>query len=195
MVVLVFMYVSDKTICDCLKGKKMKGLQYLFEKYYKPLVLWADTFLNDISMSEDLVQELFIKLWEHGLYSQLRPETLRTYLYTAVHNRALNLLDKNDPIKLAFQVDDGLEFWEENNGPEEEIMHRVDEAIAKLPDRSREIVELVYLKNMKYKEVAEKLQISISTVKTLLVNSLKTLRKEFKDKNNLFLFFLIKKYQ
>ena len=173
----------------------MKGLQYLFEKYYKPLVLWADTFLNDISMSEDLVQELFIKLWEQGLYSQLRPETLRTYLYTAVHNRALNLLDKNDPIRLAFQVDDGLEFWEENNEPEEEIMRQVDEAIAKLPDRSREIIELVYLKNMKYKEVAEKLQISMSTVKTLLVNSLKTLRKEFKDKNNLFLFFLLKKYQ
>lgn len=189
------MYVSDKTICDCLTGKKMEGLQYLFEKYYNPLVLWADTFLNDISMSEDLVQELFIKLWECGLYSQLRPKTLRTYLYTAVHNRALNLLDKNDPLKLAFQVDDGLEFWEENNESEEEMMRQVDEAIAKLPDRSREIVELVYLKNMKYKEVAEKLQISISTVKTLLVNSLKMLRKEFKDKNNLFLFFLLKKYQ
>ena len=88
-----------------------------------------------------------------------------------------------------------MEFWEENNEPEEEIMRQVDEAIAKIPDRSREIIELVYLKNMKYKEVAEKLQISMSTVKTLLVNSLKTLRKEFKDKNNLFLFFLLKKYQ
>lgn len=189
------MHTPNEVICEYLKRKDPKGLESLFEEYYKPLVLWADTFLNDMGMAEDLVQEFFIKLWEHQLGAEWRPETLKSYLYTSIHNRALNLLDKNDPLRLAFDVEDGMKLWEEYTDTHENIIRKIEEAVDKLPPRSRDIVTCVYLKNMKYKDVAEKFQISVSTVKTLLVNSLKTLREEFGTEKNLLLLFFQKKLQ
>lgn len=190
------MHTSNRIICACLKKKDTKGLKYLFEEYYKPLVLWADTFLNDIGQAEDLVQDFFVKLWEQDrLTAHLLPETLKSYLYASVRNRALNLLDKNDPLRLAFDAEDAMQFWEEYNDSEDELFRKVEDAVKNLPPRSREIVECVYLKNMKYKEVAGKLGISVATVKTLLVNSLKTLRKEFKTGGSILLLFSSKKIQ
>ena len=58
------MQQKDVQICDLLKNKDAKGMEFLFEEYYKPLVVWGDTFLNDVSRSEDLVQDFLIKLWE-----------------------------------------------------------------------------------------------------------------------------------
>ena len=49
------MQQKDVQICDLLKNKDAKGMEFLFEEYYKPLVVWGDTFLNDVSRSEDLV--------------------------------------------------------------------------------------------------------------------------------------------
>lgn len=64
----------------------MEGMELLFTSYYKPLVVWADTFLRDVACAEDLVQDFFLKLWEAGRFERLLPETLRSYLFTAVRN-------------------------------------------------------------------------------------------------------------
>lgn len=189
------MHLSDKAICDLLKKGEIKDLEYLFQEYYKPLVLWADTFLNDIALSEDLVQEFFVKLWEKELLSGLTSDTLKSYLYTSVRNRAFNALSKKDTLRNTSDIAGNNRVWEEYDDWEEEVIRQVEEAVGKLPPRSREIVECVYLQGMKYKEVAEKFEISVSTVKTLLVNSLKTLRKETKDEKDLFLFLYLKKIQ
>lgn len=189
------MHLSDEAICDLLKKGEIKDLEYLFQEYYKPLVLWADTFLNDIALSEDLVQEFFVKLWEKELLSGLTSDTLKSYLYTSVRNRAFNALSKKDTLRNTSDIAGNNRVWEEYDDWEEEVIRQVEEAVGKLPPRSREIVECVYLQGMKYKEVAEKFEISVSTVKTLLVNSLKTLRKETKDEKDLFLFLYLKKIQ
>lgn len=189
------MRVPDQVICSYLKKKDTKGLKYLFEEYYRPLVLWADTFLNDMGQAEDLVQEFFVKLWEQKLVTSLLPATLKSYLYTAVRNWALNLLDKNDPLRLAYEVEDGIQCWEEYEDAGEEILRKVEAALEHLAPRSREVVKGVYLEGLKYKEVAERYQISVATVKTLLVNSLKTLRREVGSAKSVFLFFSFKKNQ
>ena len=56
------MQQKDVQICDLLKNKDAKGMEFLFEEYYKPLVVWGDTFLNDVSRSEDLVQDFLINI-------------------------------------------------------------------------------------------------------------------------------------
>lgn len=58
------MQIPDSTICSLLNQGEEKGMEYLFTRYYKPLVLWAASFLNNIPQSEDLVQDFFIRLWE-----------------------------------------------------------------------------------------------------------------------------------
>ena len=180
---------SSKIICDYLKQRDRKGIKLLFEVYYRPLVLWADTFLSDISKSEDLVQDFFVKLWEQELGYYLQPDTLKSYLYTSIRNRALNLLDKNDPLRLAYELEPEDRIWEEYDDNLDQMFRQVEIAMDRLAPRSREVVELVYLKNMKYKEVATLLNISLATVKTLLVNALKNLRKECHSEDGILLYF------
>ena len=66
--------------------------------------------------------------------------------------------------------------WENEDVTHDDMIDQVLKALDVLPPRSREVLECVHLKNMKYVEVAELLGISVATVKTLLVRSLKTLR-------------------
>ena len=83
----------DQEICSLLKVRKIGGMELLFREYYKPLVVWATTFLHDTQRAEDIVQDFFVKLWEKP-YSALLPETLKSYLFTSIRNLALNQLDK-----------------------------------------------------------------------------------------------------
>ncbi len=50
----------DQRICELLKGRKMEGIELLFEEYYKPLVVWGATFVSDIQRSEDIVQDFHV---------------------------------------------------------------------------------------------------------------------------------------
>jgi len=91
----------DQEICSLLKVRKIGGMELLFREYYKPLVVWATTFLHDTQRAEDIVQDFFVKLWEKP-YSALLPETLKSYLFTSIRNLALNQLDKIDPLRSKF---------------------------------------------------------------------------------------------
>ena len=93
----------DQEICSLLKVRKIGGMELLFREYYKPLVVWATTFLHDTQRAEDIVQDFFVKLWEKP-YSALLPETLKSYLFTSIRNLALNQLDKIDPLRRACDV-------------------------------------------------------------------------------------------
>ena len=185
------MLKEDIQICELLRKRDPKGLTCLFEVYYKPLVLWGATFLQNIDQSEDLVQDFFVKLWENKTCEKLLPSTLKSYLYVSVRNLALNASIKTDPLRHACDLACFDEPWEEYDDFKEEIMYKVEKAIKELPERSREIVQCVYLKGMRYKEVAEMLNISVATVNTLLVNALKKLRQVSKENENVILLFSI----
>ena len=85
------MQIPDSTICSLLNQGEEKGMEYLFTRYYKPLVLWAASFLNNIPQSEDLVQDFFIRLWEKKAEYDKIPD-FRTFLYVAVRNLCYNYL-------------------------------------------------------------------------------------------------------
>ena len=179
---------EDIRICELLQRRNSEGMKLLFENYFRPLVLWGATFLEHIGQAEDLVQDFFIKLWESGLAETLRPASLKSYLFTSVRNLALNAIEKKDPLKHASNIAYFERPWEEYDDFEEEIVKLVQEEIRKLPERTREVVTCVYLKGMRYKEVAQALNISVSTVNTLIVHALKKLRKAYGNGDALILF-------
>lgn len=170
------MQVSEECICTLLKKNDPKGLEHLFDQYYRPLVLWADTFLNNMQQAEDTVQDFFIKLWEKELYRNLEVGKVKTYLYTSIHHLSLNRVGKKDPLRRAYDINSFNTSWEEYDRDWEEVLSRIEGEVEKLPERSREVVQAVYLEGMRYKEVAERYGISVATVKTLLVNSLRKIR-------------------
>ena len=184
------MQQKDVQICDLLKNKDAKGMEFLFEEYYRPLVVWGDTFLNDVSRSEDLVQDFLIKLWEKRIGEKLEPSTLRSYLFVSIRNLALNAKVKVDPVQYVCDLVHFEKPWEEYDNIEEEVIQRIEREIKKLPSRRRDIIECVYLKGMRYKEVAAELNISVATVNTLLVNALKKLRQATGEDESILIYWL-----
>ena len=162
-------------------------------EYYKPLVVWATTFLHDTQRAEDIVQDFFVKLWEKP-YSALLPETLKSYLFTSIRNLALNQLDKIDPLRRACDVAYYDSPWKEYDNFEDEVFRRVEEELEKLTPRAQDVIRKIYLEGMKYKDVADKLGISVATVNSILVRALKKLRQQSdnNDKLAIYLFFLEK---
>lgn len=82
-------------------------------------------------------------------------------------------MEKKDPLRHATDLKSSDKAWEEYDTLEEEVLARVKNEIDKLPERSRQIMQCIYLQGLHYKETAAKLGISIATVNTLLVNALK----------------------
>ena len=183
----------DQEICSLLKARKIGGMELLFREYYKPLVVWATTFLHDTQRAEDIVQDFFVKLWEKP-YSAFLPETLKSYLFTSIRNLALNQLDKIDPLRRACDVAYYDSPWKEYDNFEDEVFRRVEEELEKLTPRAQDVIRKIYLEGMKYKDVADKLGISVATVNSILVRALKKLRQQADNKDELaiYLFFLEK---
>ena len=186
------MQIPDSTICSLLNQGEEKGMEYLFTRYHKPLVLWAASFLNNIPQSEDLVQDFFIRLWKKRTQTSLQATTFKSFLYTSVRNLAFDRMEKKDPLRHATDLKSSDKAWEEYDTLEEEVLARVKNEIDKLPERSRQIMQCIYLQGLHYKETAAKLGISIATVNTLLVNALKKIRQAYPDiTQNIILFLLL----
>ena len=142
------MQIPDSTICSLLNQGEEKGMEYLFTRYYKPLVLWAASFLNNIPQSEDLVQDFFIRLWEKRTQTSLQATTFKSFLYTSVRNLAFDRMEKKDPLRHATDLKSSDKAWEEYDTLEEEVLARVKNEIDKLPERSRQIMQCIYLQGL-----------------------------------------------
>lgn len=162
-------------------GKKSFSVDELYDCFYDELVLWADTILNDMGEAEDLVQDFFVRLWERKLNENLVGESVRSYLYVSVRNMAVRKLKNQSRVRCIPDISVVEKVWEDEDVMHDEMIDHVLKALDVLPPRSREVLVYVHLKNMKYAEVAELLGISVATVKTLLVRSLKTLRNIVSD--------------
>lgn len=188
------MAVTDVEILDLFRKNREEGIKVLFVRYYRPLVLYADELIDDLTISEDIVQEFFVRLWQDDYLGHLLPKALPSYLFTSVRNACISYTrSKSGKIcKVDLTGIDMPEVCAE--GMSDYIVERVSEAIQKLPAQTGAVCREVLLNDRKYQEAADLLHISINTLKTLLKNGLKMLREELKDeKYFLFYIFFLKK--
>lgn len=158
-------------IKEIRRGDK-KAFQKFFEQHYEDLVNYANAYLFDTDTSEDIVQEVFIALWERAKSMNIE-YSLVAYVRTMVRNRCLNYLKSikiTDDYKvlemnIAFVTDYTLDTEEENK---KIIYRQIMKIIDTLPERMRTVVTLKFVHNYTYKEIAEELNISVNTVKTQL---------------------------
>lgn len=158
---------SDKLITG-INQKSEHAWKIFFNSYYDSLFRHAYRILKEEKVAEDVVQELFISLWDGDL--QLENEkVLSAYLYRSVTNRCLNhIRDKNreDVRILRWTVDNGgdaseMEF---SSAAREEVLRRLQELIAQLPEGRRKIL-LLSMEGMSGEAIARQLGVSIATVK------------------------------
>ncbi|MCB0786591.1 MAG: RNA polymerase sigma-70 factor [Flavobacteriales bacterium] len=157
------------------------AMEALFRLHYKPLCAFAFQYLKDGEKAEDLVQELFIRLWEDRTELSVHTSA-KSYLYAAVRNRCLNALQASRKLVALDQVEAGL--TQEEAADEElytERAARVRAAIAALPEERRKVFTLSRYEGLKYQEIADRLGISVKTVENQMGKALKTLRAELAD--------------
>lgn len=148
-----------------------------FLQYYRPLCLFALHYLKDIDDAEDAVQDCFMELWKRK-EKGFEVSGLKSYLYSMVRNRCIDILKKDSLIDGNVQPSD----LEETLSDEECEEWSYDEAclwtaIESLPEKCKEVFLLAKRDGMKYEEIAVRLHISVNTVKNQVSKALKTLKE------------------
>jgi RNA polymerase sigma-70 factor (ECF subfamily) len=148
----------------------------LFTSLYGYLHHFAWNFVKSKQLSEEVVSDVFIKVWEKRK-SLDKIENLKVYLYVATRNIALNYLDKKKNANYEDIEDFSAELKSSYSDPEQllitsDMMFLINKAILQLPPRCQLIFKLVKEDRMKYKEVAEVLHISAKTVENQIAIAL-----------------------
>ncbi len=169
---------KDDIIWKRIRQKDTKAFEQYYKLHYKAFYLMACKYLKDASLAEETVNDVFVKIWEDC--EKITIETsLKAYIYKAVINRSINLLQKqkteaSQRENLKFNIDENYELrqMEEN-----ELRVKLYAAIDQLPEQCRKVFEMSRFEEMKQQEIADKLGISIKTVKNHITHALKEISK------------------
>ncbi|MBN1117989.1 MAG: RNA polymerase sigma-70 factor [Bacteroidales bacterium] len=144
-----------------------KDFEGLFKSFYPALCSFANKYINNHELSEDLVQDVFFSLWNNSEITT-NIQSVKSYLYSSVRNKCLNEIKHNKIVDN--HISDELSsisstgFFHDHI-IEEELHRMIHKAIKELPEKCAEII-LLSIEGQKNNEIAETLNISVNTVKT-----------------------------
>lgn len=175
--------MTEQQLISALQEGQREALRQIFDKHYENLVQRLYRLVPDQSTAEDLVQEVFVKLWEKRADLEIR-QSLGGYLYRMAMNQGLSYLRKQKSRKDSFPG--AVPEKSSDRGAEEELkkaelQQKIQAALATLPPRCREVFVLSRYEELSYRAIAEKLEISIKTVENHLSKALKTMREHLQD--------------
>lgn len=168
-----------RNLAQRIKRSDANAFKELFDYYQKGIFNFLYFKLGSVEAAEDILQDAFVKLWENR--QQLREEvSIKSYLFTIANNLALNHL-RHTKIVLKFQLEQKRESPKEETPYREleknELNNSLLEAIENLPEKPRVAFMLSRFEDLTYKEVAERLGISVKTVESHIGRALKLLRE------------------
>ena len=180
-----FLSISGQTDDELLillqKGNE-RAFTAIYERYHKLLYVLAYKYLKDNDTAKDAVQQIFLKLWESRSLFSIQIN-LRNYLYTMLKNHLLNEIRNNYTA-----LEKNYELAQETIEYENEILSKLEEkemteqlyrAIDSLPEQKKAVCLYKLKDSLSNQEIAEKMQISIPTVKTHYSQAIKLLREHF----------------
>ncbi len=177
----------------------MTDFDNLFLKYHHQLFRYTLKFIEDENEALDLVQDIFIAVWEKGQYRD-NEDRVKGYLFAGVKNSCLNYI-KHQKVVKRFEQHAAIRMKEmevtyylsgEQSFLEKEAIQKIDDVIESLTDIYKEVIILSRFEGLKNKEIAERLNIPVRTVETRIFRAL-TLLKEKISVKSLMLFFIRKR--
>lgn len=182
-----FEYNTEKDLLDLLQQGNIYAYELIFRRYYVSLCGFATRFVQQPETAEEIVQSIFVKLWEHHTSIQIET-SLKSYLFRATYNQCNNYLShikiKNKYIDFTLKA----QIRNESNADPvhdclvyKELNDKITEAIERLPTGCKNIFKLSRFDGLKYSEIADHLNISVKTVETQISRALSRLREELKD--------------
>jgi len=162
-----------------------KAFELLFRKYYVRLCGFANKFLNDPDQAEEIVQEVFTKIWKGR--ADIDPEdSLKAYLFKIAQNLSLNKLRRKkvesgyaEIYKLVYIEQQEFSAFESILA--RELEEHIAHSIEKLPAECRKVFKLSRIEGLKYREIADTLHISVKTVEAQMSKALRLLRLELSE--------------
>ncbi|MBX3254282.1 MAG: RNA polymerase sigma-70 factor [Chitinophagaceae bacterium] len=152
----------------------------LFRHFYMNLVHFAMDLVHSRTAAEEIVSDVFVRIWQQR-QEITRVEKMRVFLFVAVKNQSYNYLRRHSVWSVELTGNNTSILVTDTN-PEEDMMFRelqlqLYKVVEQLPDQCRQVYKLIKEDGLKYKEVAEILQISPRTVETQLFRAIKKIRK------------------
>jgi len=172
--------IRDIEIIRRIRKGDVKEYESLFRSSYVSLVKYARTLIKDNDTAEEIVQELFFRLWQSR--ENLKIDTsLNGYLFRSVHNRCLHYIEHNKVV-LRHAEEMLIQQPENQDTPLDilrykELQAKIAGVLERLPDRCGRIFCMNRFEGLKYNEIAEKLSVSIKTVESNMGKALKEFRK------------------
>ena len=171
---------DEKHLVVELRKGSHEAFGQLFDIYKKRIYGFLYNMIHSHEDVEDLLQVVFINIWENRA-TMNNELSLDAYVFKIARNSALNLLRQRAyKLLLEKQLIDNLKLSEDGETPliDKDLKRHLDNLIAHIPERRREIFLLHYSKELPYKEIAEQLNISENTVDTQIRNARNYLRKQ-----------------
>jgi RNA polymerase sigma-70 factor (family 1) len=177
--------ISETEIIGRIRQGDVKQFESLFRSSYVSLVRYARTMVKDQDDAEEIVQDLFYRIWQDREKIKIE-SSLNGYLFRAVHNRCLHFIEHNRIVvkhaeEMSFRAPESTESPSDILNYKE-LQARIAGILEKLPERCGKIFCMNRFEGLKYNEIAEKLSVSVKTVEANMGRALREFRKELTEK-------------
>lgn len=186
---------DNVVLMESLINGEEKAYKFLLNKFHRKLNAYALTLVNDHSMAEDIVQNVFLKTWKNR--NRLNPEfSIQSFLYKSVYNEFINSYQQNKAMMLLQQkYVESMKHIVETTDEEsiERMLAIINKEIQNLPNKCQQVFILSKKEGLTNIEIAEHLDVSIKTVEAQISKAFKILKEKLKDNYNtmMFLFFAV----
>jgi len=183
----------ENLIWSEIKAGNKRAFRILFDEYYSSMCLYANSVVHDIELSQDIVSECFVRIWERRETIEIE-SSIKYYLLLSVRNAIYSFMrspeSRKTDISLVITSLENIPI-EEYNLEKDETIYQVSQLIEQLPEQRKRILKLAAFKGKTYTEIAEILNISVNTVKTQMARAYRFLRDGL-NKDTLLLWFLFR---
>ena len=179
--------LEDKQIWDNIKKGDKKAFKQLHEKYFHQMCLYTLKSINESGAVEEIVSDCFIEIWENRDKIEIKT-SVKYYIFLMLRHNIIDFHRKNK--FLTDSIERIAEPAEEEVFDEQQQYAVLFEALEKLPEQRRRILELAIFDSMSYKEIAQKLEISRNTVKTQIGRAYRFLKETLKPEDFYFFFIM-----
>jgi len=178
------MIAAEPKILEELKKGNHFAFQQIFEHYSKQLFLFSLSYLKSREAAEDIIQEVFIKVWNHR--SEIKTDTsFRSYLFTITLNsvrKHFEKLSRQNELKHNILVDLTASGPELDDRPDYRfLLDKLEEFINRMPEKRRMVFIKKKIEGKSQKEISEELDITTKTVEYHISEAMKFLKNEFEN--------------
>ena len=182
--------MEDKRLWENMKSGDKQALNKLHAKYFHQMCLYAHKSTNNSGIVEELVSDCFIKLWENRKKINIKI-SVKNYIFLILRNSIIDFFRKK---QIHTETLENLpEICDESYFDEQKHYALLYQALEKLPEQRRKILELAVFESLSYKQIAEKLNISRNTVKTQIARAYRFLKESLDPKDFYIFYFLSQK--